>query len=229
MTLRRRTTAGDKHNGLAPRALAPRPSSRAPRRAAIGRDAFTLIEVLLTLSLMVVLASLSWPSLARPMANQALRSAADGVRTSWAKARVAAMSTGRTYVFRAPEADHYLVECHVAPEAAAEMSEAEVAGVQGGSELDSGPQLAEEHRLPDRVCFVGGQTVVDARDQAAAMSSNSSPDAALTQVDPIFFYPDGTTSTARVQLQNEYGRMMELSLRGLTGVATVSAIEETRP
>jgi prepilin-type N-terminal cleavage/methylation domain-containing protein len=229
VTLRRPTTAADKHNGLAPAGLAPRPSSRAPRRAAIGRDAFTLIEVLLTLSLMVVLASLSWPSLARPMANQALRSGADEVRTSWAKARVAAMSTGRTYVFHAPEADHYVVECHVAPEAAGEMSENELAAAQGNSALDSGPRAAEKHPLPQRVRFVGGKTVVDARDQSAAVSSGPVSDAALSQVDPIFFYPDGTTSTARVQLQNEYGRMMELSLRGLTGVATVSAIEETRP
>lgn len=193
------------------------------------RDAFTLIEVLLALSLMVVLASLSWPSLARPMANQALRSGVDEVRTSWAKARVAAMSTGRTYVFHASEADRYAVECHVAPEAAGEMSENQLAASQGNSMLQSGASVAEEHRLPERIRFVGGKTVVDARDQSAALSSGPISDAALSQVDPIFFYPDGTTSTARLQLENEYGRMMELSLRGLTGVATVSAIEETRP
>ena len=166
---------------------------------------------------MVVLASLSWPSLARPMANQALRSGADEVRTSWAKARVAAMSTGRTYVFHASEADHYVVECHVAPEAAGEMSENELAAAQGNSTLASGASLAEDHHLPERVRFVGGKTVVDARDQSAALSSGPISDTALSQVDPIFFYPDGTTSTARVQLQNEYGRMMEPLAPGSDG------------
>ena len=43
--------------------------------------------------------------------------------------------------------------------------------------------------------------------------------------DPILFYPDGTTSTSRLRLHNEYGRWMELSIRGLTGVVTVGPIQ----
>jgi len=41
---------------------------------------------------------------------------------------------------------------------------------------------------------------------------------------PLLFYPDGTTSTARVVLQNEYERSIEVTLRGLTGVASVGEI-----
>ena len=41
---------------------------------------------------------------------------------------------------------------------------------------------------------------------------------------PIFFYPDGSTSTAAVLLKNEAGRCMEVRLRGLTGTGTATGI-----
>jgi hypothetical protein len=45
--------------------------------------------------------------------------------------------------------------------------------------------------------------------------------------EPILFYPDGTASDATVVLENEYRRRIELTLRGLTGVATVGELYET--
>ena len=44
---------------------------------------------------------------------------------------------------------------------------------------------------------------------------------------PIFFYPDGTTSTAAILLKNESGRCIEVRLRGLTGSGTVMRIMAT--
>jgi prepilin-type N-terminal cleavage/methylation domain-containing protein len=41
---------------------------------------------------------------------------------------------------------------------------------------------------------------------------------------PIFFYPDGTTSTAAVLLKNEAGRCCEVRLRGLTAKTTLTGI-----
>ena len=41
---------------------------------------------------------------------------------------------------------------------------------------------------------------------------------------PIFFYPDGSASTAAVLLKNEMGRCMEVRLRGLTCTSTVTEI-----
>jgi len=42
---------------------------------------------------------------------------------------------------------------------------------------------------------------------------------------PIFFYPDGTTSTAAILLKNEAGRCIEIRLRGLTGTSMVTGIK----
>ncbi|MDR0327874.1 MAG: prepilin-type N-terminal cleavage/methylation domain-containing protein [Planctomycetaceae bacterium] len=41
---------------------------------------------------------------------------------------------------------------------------------------------------------------------------------------PIFFYPDGSTSTAAILLKNETGRCMEVRLRGLTGTGMATEI-----
>ena len=41
---------------------------------------------------------------------------------------------------------------------------------------------------------------------------------------PIFFYPDGSTSTAAVLLKNENGRCIEVRLRGLTGTGRATGI-----
>ena len=44
---------------------------------------------------------------------------------------------------------------------------------------------------------------------------------------PIFFYPDGSTSTAAILLKNEAGRCIEVRLRGLTGTGTATGIIST--
>ena len=44
---------------------------------------------------------------------------------------------------------------------------------------------------------------------------------------PIFFYPDGSSSTAAILLKNEAGRCVEVRLRGLTGTGMVTAITFT--
>ena len=44
---------------------------------------------------------------------------------------------------------------------------------------------------------------------------------------PIFFYPDGSTSTAAVLLKNENGRCIEVRLRGLTGTGRATGITLT--
>lgn len=208
--------------------------------APIDRAGFTLLELMLVLSLLVFLAALSWPSVGLPLANQALRAAADDVRTAWARARVSAMSSGHTYVFRAynmPEAyrkqerkgDRYRITCQVAPEASADLSPAGFGTAEPQVVEEGGPALAEDGALPEGICFVGGQTAADSRSVAASSDADSALDEGLPLGDPILFYPDGTTSTSCLRLQNEYGRCMELSLRGLTGVVTVGRVQDAQP
>ena len=42
--------------------------------------------------------------------------------------------------------------------------------------------------------------------------------------EPIYFFPDGTTTTVRLLLRNEHEFYIILDLRGLTGITTVSDV-----
>ncbi len=85
---------------------------------------------------------------------------------------------------------------------------------------------------------MASQTVVDTRAAAATSSISAtgmptadnlasadnltSPGANWSE--PIFFYPDGTTSSARLMLRNKDGRVIELVMRGLTGIVKVGEV-----
>ena len=83
--------------------------------------------------------------------------------------------------------------------------------------------------LPEDISFAAGQTRVDSR--AAAFESDSQAIGAdqleAGRSKPILFYPDGTTSSARLMLKNKQNRRIELALRGLTGVVTVGQLRST--
>ncbi len=180
-----------------------------------GRRAMTLLEIVLTLSLLVILAAVTWPALGRPMARQRLRQSADQVRAEWVRARVDAMSTNRTYVFRfTPDSDTYTVQAYASEdEAAWDLS---LTSDETESPLEAN---SRQRRLADKIRFVAGET------GTAAAAGGLRNDDALTSSgfdQRIFFYSDGTCSDAQLQLANEYGRTIILSLRGLTGVVTVS-------
>jgi hypothetical protein len=106
--------------------------------------------------------------------------------------------------------------------------------------------ISEQIHLPETVTVAEVQTVLDERgayytgltnpgettaatiDESgnamleAEASVSSGTNAAGSWSMPIFFYPDGTTSTATVTLQNESGRIITVCLRGLTGTATIA-------
>jgi len=194
----------------------------APRLAPSDRRArgVTLLEILLVLSLLVTMAAISWPLLERPLAHQRLRKAADRVRTEWARARIEAMSTGQTLVFRYALGDRpFSIDRLMGPEYSAEASAVETApsaGLQAGASYSL---TGSEPELPENVTFFSGEVGEDAR--GASLESSAAMGGEAGWGDPIYFYPDGTTSTARLVLANEHGDRVELSLRGLTGVATV--------
>jgi Tfp pilus assembly protein FimT len=183
----------------------------------------SLVEISLTLCLLVVLASLTWPALGRPMATHRLRVSADQVRTEWVHARVEAMSSGQPHAFRYTlDGDSYLLE-EQANEDDASASPTDDAGQDSG---DADNSRSLNRRLPDKVRFVTAQTAGQSGTQTAASPgvepAAAAGDSGLSQ--PIFFYADGTSSDAQVSLRNEYGQTIALSLRGLTGVVLVSEV-----
>lgn len=182
------------------------------------RRGFTLLEVLLVLALAVAVTAVALPALGRPWASQRLRSAADLIRAEWTRARFKAISTGQTVVFRyTPEGSRYLTEVTGTDSFSA------WAGEFGAvAEDDLGfRSVCEQRVLPQGVIFVGAEVLADTRTQA---TDGELPAASPEWSDAIYFYPDGTTSTARLVLSNEYSDWVEVTLRGLTGVITTSDV-----
>ena len=201
--------------------------SRSYHRVPGRRHALTLLELLLVLSLLVVLASVCWPALQRPMADRRLRMAADQVRTEWIRSRLDAIRSGHACLFRCIPGDE--VYSLTRPKSDESPMDEEALGDTGRletAEETDDSMRRRRHTLPEGVFFVpppaGSETHADptlvASDRASEEESGWS--------EPILFYPDGTTSTARLMLENTYGRCIELSLRGLTGVVTVGSVLE---
>jgi Tfp pilus assembly protein FimT len=113
----------------------------------------------------------------------------------------------------------------------------------GSASIFNGTPAGLEQILPRGIFFVSSQTGVNTiagttangatTNNTTAAGDMPSSDAYVAEniasagsgwSDPIFFYPDGTTSNAQLVLRNKEGRMMELFLRGLTGIVKVSDV-----
>src|SRR5258706_2598466 len=117
-------------------------SHRAKNRPS-RRDAFTLMEMLLVLAVLVLIAAIVVPSFKYTLQDQRLRSAADTVRTEWNKAHIKAMKTGRIHVFRyEPGGRKFEIEPYSADDDTAD-------GV-GGSKSQFGQPAAAPQTAPPR-------------------------------------------------------------------------------
>ncbi len=209
------------------------------------RHAFTLLELMLVLTLLAVLAAFAWPAFDGPMAANRVYRSGEKIRAEWRRARVDAMSSGTTRIFRfAPGENRYAIEaeseCPFVPSDGA-MAGLDPYGEGGFTSQDAataGSVSRKQRTLPGDVVFGGCTVQTDTRadmygadsgsafdgasETFSATISNSSLDAGPYASSPILFFADGTTSTARLLLKNEHGHQVEVRLRGLTGVVSVA-------
>jgi prepilin-type N-terminal cleavage/methylation domain-containing protein len=202
-----------------------------------SRRGLTLIEVMLVLAIMVVIASFTFPAISGVLVNQRLKKGADVVRTQWSKSRVMAMSSGHVVLFRYEiGGNHFRLDEYIdvtsfenetydgsMPESTStDGGDAWTPYSESGSKnavYASGKALPS---LPEGVLFRECQIENDSRSTTAAVTSDDPSGASWSA--PIYFYPDGTSSSARLQIYNDRQRAIEITLRGLTGVAKVSDI-----
>ncbi|REK11451.1 MAG: prepilin-type N-terminal cleavage/methylation domain-containing protein [Planctomycetota bacterium] len=179
------------------------------------RRGYTLSEMLVVLGVLVMVAALAQPALRSALGDSRLRSAARRVRAELAKTRLRAMQSGQAQRFRyQPGAGRF----EVAPadyDAETERSEPavehETAAGGDTEKLPTPGKKVVEQELPEGVAFV----------DAEEMLSAAPPVDEEGWSEPIVFYPNGRTADARIRLRGERDAVVDLSLRGLTGVATV--------
>ena len=182
------------------------------------RPGFTLIEVLLVLTVIVAMGALAWPAFTRGFETTKLKAVAERVMAACGRARVQAMTTGQTQVFRfQPNSGTYGIEA--LPD---DSSSLDAATSSGGAAAATG---SITYQLPDGFTFSGGDRVPDERSSVAESAITSTN--FDTSAPPVMFYSDGTASEAQVIVANQNGRAITVSVRSLTGTAHMGEITAT--
>jgi len=186
---------------------------------AAERRGLTLVEVILVLALLVVIGAVSAPLLEGSFSRAGLNSAADLLRGVWSKARLAAMQSGKTHVFRfEPDGSRFQIIAF------------DELGLPEKNELE--PDDPEESRkavdilrlsasrLPDGVIFAAGEMATSSQANAVLGEMGGGPWSG-----PTMFRPDGTTTDASIVLANEQEQTLRVTLRGLTGISNAAEID----
>lgn len=184
---------------------------------------FTLLEVVIVLVLVVILSGLAFNALMRPMAARRLQLAADQIRAEWIRARNRAMADGQIYCFQCElgGSGYLSVPYNASWDASGESLDLSTGGL--GSPTIPSMQIpyngGQRKELPEKITVA--DLYVDGMEQLASFGDGPVSEVAVGGDASILFFPDGTTSSAMITLENEFGRRIDISLRGLTGAVLV--------
>jgi hypothetical protein len=174
------------------------PSQGAPG----GRGAYTLLEMLLVVTIVVVAASLVVPSVIGIYERSAIEEAAQQVGVQLRSARLRAIDTGVAYRFRLQVGGRgYIAEPAETPGAATEDSADTCPTITG--EVPEGMQFEEVAARP---------LMVAAAPEAVAGSAEASAWSLAA-----LFLPDGSAIDSEFAVADSHENSIRFSLRGLTG------------
>lgn len=190
-----------------------------------ARPGFTLLELLIVLAVITTLVGLSWPRMSGLLKEQRIKDDAEMVRLQLDRARVQAVDKGIAYQFRyEPEGRKFVLLPY------------EVIGMTDPNSTMLSPdesgrpafpvfELSEESRFHVPRSLTG-QSVF-----AQPLGSpwidylhNPSQFRDISWSEPIVYYPDGTADDALVTVVDDDKRLVDLSVRGLTGTVSVSPV-----
>jgi Tfp pilus assembly protein FimT len=181
-------------------------------KARSRRTGFTLMELLLVVSIIFMVGALATPTVLQTFARQTLDKGADKVRVAMGQARVRAIRDADIYAVFILEGGAWY---DVAPFSQAKAVGALASQRQRFADLRHQNDL-DEDLLPRGISFAANVVAVDDRAAEALKAGDSE-----STIRPILFYPDGTSQDAKVVLQNEKGHFVEVQLRGMTGLSSV--------
>lgn len=184
-----------------------------PRRDQRG---FTLVEVILVVAIAVMVAGIGVAFFTRSYSAQNLKKGADLVRTEFGKARVRTMRTGDIHAFFfVPGSNQFTVAKYT------EQQELDMTDISNPTNL--GQYQFFKGLLPTDVFFSAGDIVADSQAQLADELAGSTGSGGVQR---ILFYGDGTSQNAKLTLTHKNGSSIQVTLRGITGVASVGRVFE---
>lgn len=193
-----------------------------------GRSAFTLLELLIALSVLLVLTTLAAPGMLGQLKKQTVMGNAEQVRQILDRARVLAVEGGRTIQVRyEPHGRKYVV----LPLDQFDPNDPQVTGATtSGGSLNAAPTPVKAtpyrlHELEEACKFhvdsslVSGQSLVTERLGEPWMGhlENGMGADTVGWSRPILFYPDGSATDGTLVVMDQDHRYIKLHVRGLTG------------
>jgi len=152
----------------------------------MNRRAYTLLELMLVLALVVILAALVYPSFDAMYGQYKLSAAADSAKAGMTNARAQAIEEGQPYRFAiVPGKGNF----RVAPHSQAYWTGGDPPVADGGH-----PLYAHEDSLPQGIVFVDSDQAVASEDSQTALDEGAVPPTQWKTV--AVFLPDGTARAA---------------------------------
>lgn len=187
-------------------------------RKPVHRPAFTLLELLIVLAIVVALTSMGLPSLQRMYAQSRLKAAAQELQGELHRTRLTAMKSGKAFVFR------YLPGCSSYEILSREEFERREKNREGLGAVAIGPDLFDSNSS-EKTMQSPQQLLPPTSVKSLPQNINFAPTiGSLSNVwsSPVLFYPNGRTSQASLTLQihGRYSFRQTLVLRGLTGTVS---------
>ena len=193
-----------------------------------SRGAYTLMELIIVLAILVAVVSLGWPALRRLSYKARLQDAARQVRTALVRARLDAIESGRVHLFRyQPGSGRYEVASPdretEAVDALAMIAPLDETHAAEGDDLLLGEQPSASAAEP--IELGGGVVFLDPTmtEPQASAPMDAEPPGPQRWSAPIVFLPNGRTVNAHLVLANARYRV-DVLLRGLTGTVKLGKV-----
>ena len=183
---------------------------------------FTLFEILLVLAIIVAVSAIAAPVFQGTLRAERLRKGVGLITTDWTRTRATALETGVTQVWTCQISDGTFSASDYSGQLSAEGAEgaaASVAATTGLTATDTSTSTYGNSPLPQGVSV--SDILVSDGDTVVLMSQTSNPSSDSGNA-TIFFYPDGTSSSARITVTNEEEESMSAMMNGLSGTIRVA-------
>ncbi|MGB0595552.1 MAG: prepilin-type N-terminal cleavage/methylation domain-containing protein [Rubripirellula sp.] len=195
------------------------------------RSAFTLLELLLTISLLAAIAAIALPQAGMLLGDRRLVRAGDQLRAEMTSLRVDAMRQGRVMML-----DGLIEGNSVRIKPFYSIADSTEAIDQTGSQqslltgatqgvmttLEVDEEADKTIELPEGISIMAVGVASAARSMEIEQLNQADQGQGWSR--PVLFYPDGSTSTAAITLTDEtYGKVV-VQIRGITGDVTVSEV-----
>ena len=209
------------------------------------RNAFTLIEVMIVLTIVVSFMAIAWPRMRGLAGKTQLREAAVGFKAVCAEARDQAVRYGRPTMvrYRLGESQYRLSDAMAKHTDSDDLINVDATNTTEQRSLDNDP-LASDYELPLMIQFAEptagrGDENLDRMDPLTDLSESGEDDKLdigpadgeakpfdWIESESITFYPEGRSSSATVRmLASDSGESITLTVRGLTGGVSIGPVE----